>query len=199
MKKLFFVFLILTVSISADAQLNFGKLGNLVKDVTSTIGMGNTEITSENLIGTWSYSLPAIILESDNVLSNIGGKAVTSSLQNQVSQYLQKIGIKPGSMQFVFNTDNSMHITISNKNLTGTWSINDTLLVLVMGGAKATPVKCNTKMNGEKLQIVVNADFLLKVIGVAEQVANKTASSILKLAEKYKGLKIGFEFEKKQE
>ena len=94
--------LALTVATSAQAQIDLGDLaGKVLGGVTSSSASSQTsgqtesgglmqtltsvfskdkQASANNIVGTWSYSEPAILLTSSNILSNAAYKIVCSRL-----------------------------------------------------------------------------------------------------------------------
>ena len=71
-------------SMSASAQ-SFGDLLKKVTSGTSALStakdyvvslLGTDKVTAADLSGTWSYSEPAVVFESENVVSKLGGAAL---------------------------------------------------------------------------------------------------------------------------
>jgi hypothetical protein len=48
------------------------------------------------LVGTWTYTQPCVTVETKNLLSDIGGEAVSSKVEPVLKAQFEKWGIKPG-------------------------------------------------------------------------------------------------------
>ena len=80
-------------SMSASAQ-SFGDLLKKVTSGTSALStakdyvvslLGTDKVTAADLSGTWSYSEPAVVFESENVVSKLGGAALAQSTEKQLA------------------------------------------------------------------------------------------------------------------
>ena len=100
-------------SMSASAQ-SFGDLLKKVTSGTSALStakdyvvslLGTDKVTAADLSGTWSYSEPAVVFESENVVSKLGGAALAQSTEKQLASLLEKIGLEAGKIQLTFNED----------------------------------------------------------------------------------------------
>ena len=65
-------------------QTGTGLLGNLLSSI-----LGNTT-SQQSLVGTWVYSGPKVVFESENILSQIGGQVVSSNLEQKLGDQLSK-------------------------------------------------------------------------------------------------------------
>ncbi|MBQ2036599.1 MAG: DUF4923 family protein, partial [Alistipes sp.] len=169
------------------------------------------------IIGTWNYSQPGVKLSSsENALSDITGSALTTTVQQKIAPYYEKVGIKPGICKFVINEDGTFSSTFGQRTFSGTYTFDPktNALSLKYGGTKqattaegeeaaaATPSLFNlgaipayAYLNGEKLQIVFPMDKLLNVVtSLGSSV--ESLSLITELLKNYDSIKIGFEFSK---
>lgn len=204
--------------IQASAQIN---LGNILKSVvsgstdsnstsssstssTSSLLSGLTSIfssskvaTKDQIIGTWVYDEPAVVMESSNTLKNIGGKLVTSSIESQLKSKLEKYGFKQGMVTMTFDKDGNFTQTLKGKILKGTYTIDDKSVVLKYGG-KVSQVVGTTQVDGNDLLIVMDASKLLKYVNILGTVSQnstlKTASSLISSMD---GLECGLKLTKK--
>lgn len=187
-------------STNAHAQFN---IGNIVKDVVNTttqktekqgsqsgnIISGLTSIfsadkvaTIEDLVGTWSYVEPAVVLKSANVLKNAGGKLASSAVEKKLKTQLEKVGISKGLMGMTFAEDGSFTQIVKKKTLKGNFEIDGQNVVLKYAGQVKQMIG-TTQVSGDDLLIVMDASKLLgymKTIGALSGNANlKTATSLL--------------------
>ena len=105
-------------SMSASAQ-SFGDLLKKVTSGTSALStakdyvvslLGTDKVTAADLSGTWSYSEPAVVFESENVVSKLGGAALAQSTEKQLASLLEKIGLEAGKIQLTFNDEGSLTV-----------------------------------------------------------------------------------------
>ena len=125
---------------SAGAQTDLGNILNNVlggNNSTSDVVSGLTSIfssskqaTEKTIIGTWVYEEPAIVLQSDNVLTSAAAKLAAKKAETKLQEQLNKIGIKKGALTLTFNSDGTFSETFGSKSVSGTWSIKDSKLIM---------------------------------------------------------------------
>lgn len=190
---------------AASAQ----KLGDILKKVaTSDVvnSVVNTYVPGANAVslpGTWSYTGAAVALNSENVLSNVAGSAVTSGIESKIDGYLQKIGIKAGSVSFTFNEDKTFTSTLFGIPLSGTWQVNDDAQKVTLQYGKVmkylSMTGTLTRTTGG-CEILFDADRFLSFLKTALSYAGKSssaASGISSLTSSYKGMKMGYKLARK--
>ena len=216
MKKLIIITLAAIAFTTAEAQAQ-NWLNALKSAATSAIDkVTGGALTEKAIIGTWNYSQPGVKLSSsENALSDITGSALTTTVQQKIAPYYEKVGIKPGICKFVINEDGTFSSTFGQRTFSGTYTFDPktNALSLKYGGkpaataegeeaATATPSLFNlgaipayAYLNGEKLQIVFPMDKLLNVVtSLGSSV--ESLSLITELLKSYDSIKIGFEFSK---
>lgn len=158
-----------------------GNTGDLINSLT-TIFSSNKQANDNNIVGTWSYSEPAIVLSSNNFLTNAAYKVAANKVENKIQSYLTQYGITPGAFTMTFNADGTFTETLKGKTMKGKWKIQDQKLLLTVGKFKG--VKITTQISGKEMQLVTDATKLLQMFqafGAKSNNSNiKTAASLLK-------------------
>ena len=200
-------------SACANAQIN---LGNILSGIAGKNGKGESseassssgllsgltsifskdkQASSENIVGTWEYSEPAITFESDNLLTKAGAGIASNKLEEKLQEQLSKIGIDEGAFTITFNEDGTFTETFGEKSIKGKWKVEDSKLNLVFG-QKAIPI--NTQLNGNKLMIVTDATKILDLIkGIASKSSNSNIQTISTLMKGIDGMNAGLTLVKK--
>ncbi len=186
--------LLMWVATSVHAQNDLQSIlngvlgGGQAEDVVSgltTIFSKNKQATADRIIGTWSYTEPAIVFTSDNVLTKVAAKVAAQKLEDKVQSYLTQYGVKPGALVLTFKEDGTCTETINGKTLRGKWQVKDSQLILTLGGIKA--LKVTTQIDGINLQFVTDATKLLKLFKAVGAKSNskslKTVTSLMKSVE----------------
>lgn len=206
------------ISTNANAQFDLGGLvKNVISGVTGTssskssssssgdgllssitnIFSKNKVATKDQIIGTWVYEEPAVVMSSDNTLKNIGAKLATSSIENKLKSKLESYGFKKGNVTMTFDEDGNFTQTFNGKKLTGTYTIDGKSVNLKYAG-KVSQVVGTTQLDGDNLLIVMDASKLLKYVNVLGSVSQnstlKTASSLIGSMD---GLECGLKLVKK--
>lgn len=193
---------------TANAQLNLGNVlgsvlggsssssssssstSDLISGLTS-IFTGSKQAKANNIVGTWTYEEPAIVLSSDNVLTNLAAKAASSKLESTLQKQLAKYGIKKGTLTMTFNEDGSFTSKIGSKKASsGTWKVEDSKLQLTFLQMKT--IEITTQLSSNQLMLVTDASKLLTLFkGLASASGNSTLSTVSSLMKKVDGCQAG--------
>lgn len=197
-----------TKSTSTSTSNVLGGLGNLVAGL-----LGTDKVNQKSIVGTWNYAKPAVVFESEDLLTNVGGMAAGKAVEEKLQTYLDKIGFTAGKVKMTFNEDGTGKITYGSKNIPFQWSVaNSDLTINLASGtlsmftsssnlSKYTSFKMNCKVNLTNIQLSFKADkllqFISKVVSAAGSATNNsTISTITGLANKVDGMYLGLTLEK---
>ena len=181
---------------SAGAQTDLGNILNNVlggNNSTSDVVSGLTSIfssskqaTEKTIIGTWVYEEPAIVLQSDNVLTSAAAKLAAKKAETKLQEQLNKIGIKKGALTLTFNSDGTFSETFGSKSVSGTWSIKNSKLIMKHTVRSTT---LTTQVSGKELMFVTDASKLLKLFQtLGSNSTNSSISTVTSLMKKVKGM-----------
>ena len=155
--------------------------GDLVSTLTSVFS-SDKQANKNNIIGTWTYSEPAIVFMSDNILTKAAAKIAANKMETKLQSYLTKYGIKPGTFSLTFNLDGTFTRTFKGRTSRGTWQLKDSKLLITIAGIKT--VSITTQIDGKDMQFVTDATKLLnffKSMGANSTNANlKTITTLMK-------------------
>ena len=190
---------------SAGAQTDLGNILNNVlggNNSTSDVVSGLTSIfssskqaTEKTIIGTWVYEEPAIVLQSDNVLTSAAAKLAAKKAETKLQEQLNKIGIKKGALTLTFNSDGTFSETFGSKSVSGTWSIKNSKLIMKHTVRSTT---LTTQVSGKELLFVTDASKLLKLFQtLGSNSTNSSISTVTSLMKKVKGMQCGITLVKK--
>jgi hypothetical protein len=197
-----------TKSTSTSTSNVLGGLGNLVAGL-----LGTDKVNQKSIVGTWNYAKPAVVFESEDLLTNVGGMAAGKAVEEKLQTYLDKIGFTAGKVKMTFNEDGTGKITYGSKNIPFQWSVADSDLTINLASgtlsmftsssnlSKYTSFKMNCKVNLTNIQLSFKADKLLQFISKVVSAAgtatnNSTISTITGLANKVDGMYLGLTLEK---
>ena len=196
------VAMLFATSVNAQIDLD-GILGDVLgggstDDVVSgltTVFSSKKQATAQNIVGTWTYTEPAIVFTSDNLLTKAASKIAANKVENKIQEQLSKYGIKPGAFSITFKEDGTCTEVVNGKTMNGKWTVADSKLKLTIGGVKALSV--TTQIDGKDMQVVTDATKLLnlfKTLGAKSSNANiKTVASLMKSV---KGMQAGITLRK---
>lgn len=154
--------LILTVSTAVSAQDWKSVLGGVVNKVEETVSKVNESVS---MVGTWKYTAPDCKFESDDLLSKAGGEVAAKKVEEQMSNYLSKLGFNENTV-YVFNADSTYTSTVAGRTVNGTYSYNkDTKEVTLKTkiGLKMTAQISTSVLNGGKMSLLFKADKLMSL------------------------------------
>lgn len=188
-------------TINANAQLDLGNIiggitGNsnsstsdVISSLTS-IFSSNKQATADNIVGTWTYDSPAIVFESDDLLSKTGAALASNKIESKLQTTLSKYGITKDKFIITFNNDGTFTETIRGKSYSGKWTVTNNKLVLTYSYKK---MEITTQKEGNKLMFVADATKLLTLVQSlgAKTATNSSLSTITALAKNIKGMKVG--------
>ena len=163
--------------------------------VLSYLLNGNS-ITKDNIIGTWIYSSPKVIFESENILAKIGSEVASDKIEKTLGDQLSRIGFTQGKTSLSFKEDNTCSFTYGSRTYPGTYKFDTSTNKLTITGALGVgTVKCTACKNGNELYMLFDSDKVLSILTALSNssLGNSTASSVLG---NYKGLKLGWSMTK---
>ena len=192
--------LILTVSTAVSAQDWKSVLGGVVNKVEETVSKVNESVS---IVGTWKYIAPDCKFQSDDLLSKAGGEVAAKKVEEQMSNYLSKLGFNENTV-YVFNADSTYTSTVAGRTVSGTYSYNkDTneMTLKTKIGLKMTAQVSTSLLNGGSMSLLFKADKLMSLAqtvtgAVAGKSSNATITTLNTVLSQYDGLLLGFEMKK---
>lgn len=161
-----------------------GLLSNLLTSL-----LGNTT-SQQSLVGTWTYTAPKVVFESENILSQIGGQVVSSNLESKLGAQLEKLGFSAGKSVLELKEDNTCTLTIGSKTMSGTYAYDSSNSKLTITGALGVgQVTCTATIQGTQLLMLFEAD---KLLSIATTLSSKSSSTLSSLLSNYSGLRLGW-------
>lgn len=186
----------------ASSLLDNALAGNTSQTTTDLLGRvlsyllyGNT-ISQDNIIGTWTYSSPKVIFESENILAKLGSDVASDKIEQTLGDQLSRIGFAKGKTTLTFNKDNTCSFTYGSRKYPGTYKFDASANRLTITDAFGVGnVKCTACKNGNELYLLFDSNKVLSVLNTLSNssLGNATAASVLG---NYKGLKLGWSMTK---
>ena len=178
------------LSTATSSNSTVSSLVNLIASVT-----GDVTTTASTVVGTWSYSQPSVQFESENYLTQAGGTAIASKIENKLASAYKLVGIKSGKMTFTFSSDGSMTYAVGSIKRTGTYVFDadtKTITITTSGGAK---IKSYVTVSGDNLYLTFDGS---KFLTFMKTLGSKFSmlSTVSNIASAYEGIKVGFTFNK---
>lgn len=186
----------------ASSLIDNAISGNTSQTTTDLLGrvlsylLNGNSITKDNIIGTWTYSSPKVIFESENILAKIGSEVASDKIEKTLGDQLSRIGFTQGKTSLSFKEDNTCSFTYGSRTYPGTYKFDTSTNKLTITGALGVgTVKCTACKNGNELYMLFDSDKVLSILTALSNssLGNSTASSVLG---NYKGLKLGWSMTK---
>ena len=177
-----------------NGVLGGGQSEDIVSGITS-IFSSDKQANKNNIIGTWSYTEPAIMFTSDNLLTKLAAKVAANKLEDKLQSYLTQYGVKPGALVLTFNEDGTCTETLNGKTMKGKWQVKDSKLILTLGGIKSLQI--TTQIDGKDMMFVTDATKLLKLFkSVGAKSTNKNIQTVTSLMKNVDGMQAGVSLKK---
>lgn len=201
---------VIALAAPATANAQLGDILNAAKkalgknETTSTIAnavvniLGTEKITQSKLVGTWTFTEPCVVLDSESAVNKIGGSVVAAKVEKTLNTALAKAGIKAGSLTVTFNKDNTFTFKSAKRSFPGTYKIDGTDIELTFTRTNKTVV-VNTKIVAGTLQMAMDATKMLTIVNNITTKASAYSSqlkTISSLLSKYNGLHLGLKYDK---
>ena len=195
--SIFIVGILNSQGANAQSFFNWLKKDKIKETVQNIAGEVASDYVNFSIVGDWTYDGAAIKLESGNAVKDIASSAIASSIEDKITNQLEKLGIKAGMMHFKFNEDQTMLISLGSRKINGTYTYDKETKVLAMKIARTIPIKSTVQVTNSKFSLLFNANGL---VAIAKTVSGKLKISSLesacKLLDEYKEMRMGFGFKK---
>jgi hypothetical protein len=178
---------------STGQNSGLGAIGNIIGNLTS-----NNKFTVDNLVGSWTYTGPAVSFASDNALKNIGGAAAATAVETKLEPYYKRLGFTRTTL--TVNEDHSFEMKMGviqfkgtiEKTDDGNLKFNFSALGRNLGAVAAHATK-----SGNTLNITFDSTKMVKMLTTVSSKLNistlKTLSSFLNA---YDGIYMGYKMTK---
>ena len=184
-------------SSSSSSNSSGSSTNDLISGLTS-IFSSKKQASEKSIVGTWVYAEPAIVLKSDNILSNVAAKVAAGKIEDKLAGVLSKYGIKEGMLSITFNEDGTFTENIGKKTIKGKWTVKDSKLNLTFGTLKPKTIPITTQLEGSQLLFVTDASKLLDFVkNISSKSSNSNIKTITKLMDNVTGMQAGLTMTKK--
>ena len=203
----------MTISMHAHAQLknilknvaseaiSTATSGSAASDVLNGLAsklLGTDTLSSENLVGTWTYTEPCVTFESENLLTSVGSTLAGQKVESALAKQLTAIGFTKGKLVLTLNADSTGVISLSGKEVKINWGVEKTNLMLTFPITKKS-IDMNAKLTGNTLQLSMNAHKLVTLLSAISEKAstvNNTLGTLNGMMKNIKGMYLGLKYTK---
>lgn len=183
-----------TTTTTGDSQSTGGVLGSLGSLIGNVVA--NNKFSIDDLVGTWSYSSPAVSFQSENALMKIGGAGAATAVENQLAPYYQRLGFTNTSL--TVDADHNFTLKMGLLVLKGTVEKDEEDNGLVFnfnafGKISLGKVKANATKAGKTLNLTFDATRLIQMLTkISSKLNIKTLSTLSTILNNYDGIYIGY-------
>ena len=125
-----------------------------------------------------------------------GGEVAAAKVENTVDGMLSKVGIKPGSCSYTFNSDGTYSAVLGGRTLKGNYTLdaeNQKITMHYLAGMAQSTVHIVLRNN--TLSLLYESDKLLKMLTVVSALSNAAAlKAVNQLLSSYSGMMVGMQF-----
>lgn len=190
--KFFLAALMLLFTVSnVQAQ----SLGDLLSGIGKTV-VGNKATSETSIKGTWKYSGPACLFESDNLLAKAGGSAASTKIENKIAPIVKNY---VNGIVFTFDGNGNYTSKLKTRVTKGTYTFDSKNKTITFKPAIGKAYIAYVAVTGSEMTLVFNANKLMSVLKTISNSAantNSTASTINSLLKSYNGMRLGFRLKK---
>lgn len=183
-----------TTTTTGDSQSTGGVLGSLGSLIGNVVA--NNKFSIDDLVGTWSYSSPAVSFQSENALMKIGGAGAATAVENQLAPYYQRLGFTNTSL--TVDADHNFTLKMGLLVFKGTVEKDEEDNGLVFnfnafGKISLGKVKANATKAGKTLNLTFDATRLIQMLTkISSKLNIKTLSTLSTILNNYDGIYIGY-------
>lgn len=197
MKRLFSL-LILGLSLLTVERVSAQSWLDALKGVATEVIDEATggKLTEMAIAGEWNYKAPGVRMGSSDMLSNLAGSAMETTIETKLASAYEKVGILPDFCKITFTKEDTWSMPIKGHEVTGTYTYDPAThaitLTLAKLGASFTGY---AYIDGANLELVFPVNKLIDfVTALGSRISS--LSSVSKMLEKYDDVYLGFQFAK---
>ena len=152
------------------------------------------KLTEMALVGTWNYSGPGVKMGSSNLLADVGGTVVSSTIEGKLKTIYEKVGIREGFCTITFEEGENFSMPLKGRTISGTYAYDASSHAVTLHVSKLS-FTGYAYIDGANLQLVFPVDKLVSfVTAVGSKISS--LSSLASMLQNYDNVLIGFEFAK---
>lgn len=157
----------------------------------------NTDITVEQMAGTWTATGSAVSFQSENFLKKAGGDAAASTIEKQLNPYYEKLGLNNAVL--TVQTDGSFTLKVKGISLSGTISKrsdgNFNFTFKAAGSINLGTVTAYVQKPVSGLDVMFDVSKLKSILTTIGGLTNNSlVNSATGLLNSYEGICVGFSF-----
>lgn len=177
-----------------SSLFNGNGLSGIGNAVSSLLANKNFEV--DDLVGSWTYTGPAVTLQSENALQKVGGAAAATALEGKLEPYYQRFGMT--AMNLTVAEDHSFVMKLKKGQMKGTIEKDEESGKLIfsfnaLGKISLGKVSAEASKAGGVLILTFDMSKLVTIVEKVSKISGSTsAKSLSALLSSYDGLYAGF-------
>lgn len=195
--------MMIAAALAVPAGASAFDLKDILNKAGSTVGgaveglLTQTNITVEQMEGTWTATGAAVSFQSDNALKKAGGGAISGTIEDKIDPYFKKFGLTGSTM--TIDSEGAFQwkvkgVTIKGK-ITKRQDGNFDFSFTPMGNYKLGTIRAYVEKPISGLKIMFDASKLKSLLSMVAGITNNSlVSSASSILDSYDGLCVGFSF-----
>lgn len=189
---------------SASTEQSDSKSGGSLTDIIGGVvgGLISTDKVDVNkMVGTWTYTSPAVCFKSENFLQKAGGSAIAGTVENKLAPYYKTAGLN--KLVLTVNEDKSFVMQSGKISARGTIETDGKGEVYfnfkALGTIPAGKMKAYITMTaGRQMSLMFDVTKLVQIVKMVGNVSGSTAiKGVSSVLDSYDGICAGFKLNKK--
>lgn len=188
---------------SSSTEQSGSKGGSLSDIIGGVVGglLTTDKVDTDKMVGTWSYSSPAVCFKSENFLQKAGGSAIAATLEGKLAPYYKTAGLN--KLVLTINEDKSFVMQSGKITVRGTVEADGEGEVYfnfkALGTIPAGKMKAYITMTaGKQMSLMFDVTKLVSIIKMVGSVSGSTAiKGVSSILDSYDGICAGFKLNKK--
>lgn len=174
---------------TSTGSSGLGALGSLIGNLTSS-----GKFSVDDLVGTWTYTGPAVSFDSDNALKNIGGAAAATAVEAKLEPYYNRLGFNRTTL--TVNEDHTYSMKMGIITFKGTIEKDDDGVLrfnFSALGRNLGSVTAHATKSGKTLNLTFDATKMIKMLTTVSSKLNiSSLNALATLLNAYDGIYMGF-------
>ena len=189
---------------STSTEQSSGSKGGSLTDILGGVvgGLISTDKVDVNkMVGTWTYTSPAVSFKSENFLQKAGGAAMAGTIESKLAPYYKTAGLN--KMVLTINEDKSFVMKSGKITARGTIETDGKGEVYfnfkALGTVPAGKMKAYVTMTaGKQMSLMFDVTKLVTIVKMVGNVSGSTAiKGVSSILDSYDGICAGFKLNKK--
>lgn len=180
-------------------SIKAGLKSSSVKEAVNTLkgAFAKKSAEADQMIGTWTFVEPAVMVTSGKLLAKAAGNLVDDKLERLLDEYFERANVTPQNTSITFRKNGTFSRSVAGRKRQGVWMVGGDKLLLGINNVQTADM--TTHMENDTLTLVIEVS---RVMGALQTVGalsdSKINNALIKLAKGLKGVEAGFVLARKK-